>query len=298
MAAAIGRSFSIEVLDGACRAVPASALLEALEEADGAPDRRGGAGAPGRYAFAHALIRETLYASLSGPRRVALHRAIGAILEQQHAGDPDPPLGELAYHFVEAAEPGAAAKAVDYSARAARRALAALAYEEAASHFERALEALALSGVARRARPTATCCSASASPTARRASSIRAAPPSRPPPTSRGPPASGSTSRARRSGSREAGSSRAPPTRRSSRCSKRRSPRCPTPTTALRARLLGRLAMELHFSGEPERCQTLARQSVTLARQLRDPVDARVRAQRSPLGAARPRRGRRAARDR
>ena len=86
---------------------------------------------PGRYAFAHALIRETLYASLSGPRRVALHRRIGAILEQLHAGEPEPPLGELAYHFVAAAEPGAAAKAVDYSVRAARRALTALAYEEA-----------------------------------------------------------------------------------------------------------------------------------------------------------------------
>ena len=76
---------------------------------------------------------------------MGLHRRIGAILEEQHAGDAEPPLGELAYHFVAAAEPGAAAKAVDYSARAARRALAALAYEEAVGHFERALEALELS---------------------------------------------------------------------------------------------------------------------------------------------------------
>ena len=30
--------------------------------------------------------------------------------------------------------------------------------------------------------------------------------------------------------------------------------------------------MELHFSSQPERCEPLARQSVTLARQLRDPA--------------------------
>jgi tetratricopeptide (TPR) repeat protein len=36
--------------------------------------------------------------------------------------------------------------------------------------------------------------------------------------------------------------------------------------------LLGRLAMELHFSAEPERCQALARQSVAEARRLSDPA--------------------------
>jgi tetratricopeptide (TPR) repeat protein len=46
----------------------------------------------------------------------------------------------------------------------------------------------------------------------------------------------------------------------------------PETETALRARLLGRLAMELHFSSEPERCQRLARLSVTHARRLSDPT--------------------------
>ena len=144
MAAVIGRSFSIEVLDGLAE-LPGERLLEALEEAAERRIVEEEAGAPGRYTFAHALIRETLYASLSGPRRVGLHRRIGAILEQQHASDTEPPLGELAYHFVAAATPEAAAKAVDYSGRAARRALASLAYEDAVSHFDRALEALELS---------------------------------------------------------------------------------------------------------------------------------------------------------
>ena len=44
----------------------------------------------------------------------------------------------------------------------------------------------------------------------------------------------------------------------------------PEADTAVRARLLGRLAMELHFANEPERCRALARQGVELARRLGD----------------------------
>ena len=73
---------------------------------------------------------------------MGLHRRIGAILEQQHACDTEPALGELPTRFV-AAAPEAAVEAVDYFVRAARRALASLAYEEAVS--DRALEALELS---------------------------------------------------------------------------------------------------------------------------------------------------------
>ena len=40
----------------------------------------------------------------------------------------------------------------------------------------------------------------------------------------------------------------------------------PETDTAVRARLAGRLAMELHFANEPERCRALARQGVELAR--------------------------------
>src|SRR6185295_7095676 len=84
MAAAIGRSFSIDLLE-ALSELPGERVREALEEAaarrivEEEPDD------PRRYSFAHALIRETLYASLSGPRRLGLHRRIAAILEQRHA---------------------------------------------------------------------------------------------------------------------------------------------------------------------------------------------------------------------
>jgi DNA-binding SARP family transcriptional activator/tetratricopeptide (TPR) repeat protein len=269
MAAAIGRSFSIAVLD-ALAELPGDRLLEALEEATERRIVEEEAGALGRYTFAHALIRETLYASLSGPRRAGLHRRIGAILEQQHAGDAEPPLGELAYHFVAAAEPGAVAKTVDYSVRAARRALAALAYEEAVGHFDRALEALQ-----RLPFPDeATRCElllglgeahgkASAFDDSRAAFQAAA-------------------ELARTAGLGEHLALAALGLGRGWIEQGTADPAVigllqealaalPEPGTALRARLLGRLAMELHFSHEPERCQALARQAVALARRLGDP---------------------------
>jgi tetratricopeptide (TPR) repeat protein len=269
MAAAIGRSFSIDVLEALVE-LPGEGLLEALEEATARRILEEEPGVPGRYAYAHALIRETLYASISGPRRVALHRRIGAILEERHAGDPEPPLGELAYHFVEAAEPGAAAKAVDFSARAARRALAALAYEEAVGHFERALDAFELS----ESRDDATRCRlmlglgeayARSSEFERSRSAFQAA-----------------AELARAAGLGELLAFAALGLGRGWIEQGTADPAIiglleealaaqPAADGTLRARLLGRLAMELHFSDDPERCWTLARQGVAVARRLNDP---------------------------
>jgi DNA-binding SARP family transcriptional activator len=268
MAAVIGRSFSVEVLE-ALSELHGESLLEALEEAAQRRIVEEEPGPPGRYAFAHALIRETLYASLSGPRRVSLHRRIGAILEERHAQDREPPLGELAYHFVEAAEPGAAAKAVDFSARAARRALAASAYEEAAGHFARALKALELSespdDVTRcelllglgeshskasefdRSR-CAFQAAAELARTAGRGEHLALAALG----LGRRWIEQGTSDRAVLALIEEALAA------------------APDADTTIRARLLGRLAMELHFAGEPERCKARARQAVTVARRVGD----------------------------
>jgi DNA-binding SARP family transcriptional activator/tetratricopeptide (TPR) repeat protein len=262
-AAAIGRSFPIDVLDS----LAGSRVLEALEEAADHKIVEEEPGAPTRYAFAHALIRETLYASLSGPRRVELHRRIGAILEQR----PDPPLGELAYHFVASAEPGAAAKAVDYSSRAGQGALAALAYEEAVGHYERAIAALELSETAdERTRcelllglgeshgkagdfeqgRAALQAAADLARTADLATHLARAALG----LARGWVEQGKTDPAIVGLLEEALAT------------------LPDADTALRARLIGRLAMELHFSDQSERCQALARQSVASARRLADPA--------------------------
>ena len=96
----------------------------------------------GTYDFTHALIRQTLYGELSTPRRVVLHRQIGKALEELHADNLEGHLSELAHHFYQAAPGGDIDKAIDYATRAGQRALILFAYEDAATRYELALQAL------------------------------------------------------------------------------------------------------------------------------------------------------------
>ena len=66
----------------------------------------------------HALIRETLYGELTITRRVRLHRRVGEAIERLAQGSADPPLADLAYHFVHTASADTAGKAIDYATRA------------------------------------------------------------------------------------------------------------------------------------------------------------------------------------
>jgi tetratricopeptide (TPR) repeat protein len=125
--------------------VEEAALLDALDEALAARlirEREGGA--DNTYEFTHALIRQTLYEELSGPRRVLLHRRIGERLEATVGKNPGAYLPELAHHFFQAAPGGDVAKAVDYLVQAGERAVSSAALEEAVGHFDRALQALDL----------------------------------------------------------------------------------------------------------------------------------------------------------
>ena len=139
VAAVAGLQFDLAVVE----AVLGEDALAAVEEAAGAQLVR--EERPGRYAFAHALIRETLYDELSLTRRVRTH---GALAEA-----PGLTLAERAYHQLQADAPGAAESAL----AAAREAMDALAYEEAASLCERALES-----------PTGACGPSCTSPSATR----------------------------------------------------------------------------------------------------------------------------------
>jgi len=128
------------------------AVLDLLDEALDAQIVRERSGDPGTYEFTHALIRQTLYNELNTPRRVRLHRQIGEALEAEKVGEPS--LGELAYHWFQAAPGGASAKALEYATRAAERAMEQVAYEEAARFYDYALQALELEDdgdIARRA---------------------------------------------------------------------------------------------------------------------------------------------------
>ncbi|MGI8549880.1 MAG: ATP-binding protein, partial [Dehalococcoidia bacterium] len=141
LAAVIGREFDAATLERVA-VVDADAVDTALEEAETARviDVLGKGG---RYEFAHALVRETLYGELPSRRRVRLHRQVGEALEQQYARSLDSHLSELAYHFLEgAAGGGDIEQAIDYARRAAEHALAQYAYEAAVGQYEAALALL------------------------------------------------------------------------------------------------------------------------------------------------------------
>ncbi|MDP9236728.1 MAG: AAA family ATPase, partial [Chloroflexota bacterium] len=129
--------------------VPEAELLDLLEDALAAQliaERK--AERSETYDFTHALIRQTLYGELSGPRRVLLHRQIGGALEKLYAANIEQHLAELAHHFYQAAPGGDVEKAIDYATRAGLRAFELYAWEEAAGHYARALQAMDLTGTA------------------------------------------------------------------------------------------------------------------------------------------------------
>ena len=145
-AAAIGRSFSAEVLahiDGGAE----DALSAALEEALAAAVIEAVAG-PGSFQFSHALVRETLYDEIPPLQRARLHLRIGAALETLQARDPMSTLAALAHHFCAALPGGDPCKAADYAQRAAEQADRLFAYEEAARYCRLALQALEAKGAA------------------------------------------------------------------------------------------------------------------------------------------------------
>ena len=117
VAAVAGREFDLALLEavlGAGRR--ARRARGGRRRADGPR----GAGPPGRYAFAHALVRETLYDELSLTRRVRTHRALADALDTL----PERRLAELAHHRLEAAAAGGGAAAADAALAAAREAMA------------------------------------------------------------------------------------------------------------------------------------------------------------------------------
>jgi DNA-binding SARP family transcriptional activator len=144
-ACVLGREFAIDTLARMIDREPREAL-QLLDEALGARVVGAVPGAPGRLRFSHALVRDTLYDELTPARRLRLHAQAGEAIEALWAGNVEPHLAELAYHFGEAAPAGDAARAVDYARRAGDRAAALLAYEEAARLYGMALEALRPAG--------------------------------------------------------------------------------------------------------------------------------------------------------
>jgi tetratricopeptide (TPR) repeat protein len=130
-AAVLGREFPFEVLRDMA-AVDEEAAIAALEEALRAQlVVEAGSGAV--HAFTHALVRETLYGSLSAPRRQRLHAQAARALEQ--AGG-EARVSTLAVHHRLAGPAGDPAKAIDFSLRAGEQARELFAWEEASAHWD------------------------------------------------------------------------------------------------------------------------------------------------------------------
>ena len=97
-AAVIGRSFPLDLLQAVVDQ-PEDSLLDAVEAAGRAQFLQEERGREARYSFVHELIRSTLLADLSLPRRQRLHLRIAGAIERRRAASIDVHVSALAHHF-------------------------------------------------------------------------------------------------------------------------------------------------------------------------------------------------------
>jgi DNA-binding CsgD family transcriptional regulator len=93
-----------------------------------------------RYAFAHALVRQTLYEEMSSSRRARLHRRLAEVLERLHESDPTPVAAELVRQYRESATIVGAERGAVHALTAGQAARAAYAPEDAVKTLSLGLE--------------------------------------------------------------------------------------------------------------------------------------------------------------
>jgi hypothetical protein len=144
IAGVVGRPFTIAGvarIGGLGRESVAQALQPALSGRllEARPD------APGRFGFAHAIVRDAVYDELPPALRARLHASAAAILQESLEAGGDATAAEAARHALAAARCGGDPQpAWDLSLEAAREAAGLQAHAEAAAHYGGALEALEL----------------------------------------------------------------------------------------------------------------------------------------------------------
>jgi DNA-binding SARP family transcriptional activator len=136
--AVIGGSIEVGVVARAS-GLPQPELLAAIEVA-----RRAGVlvesstdGATLR--FDHPLVREVIFQGLGAARRAQLHQRVAEAIEAYHHDDVDRFSAELAHHLATAANVGSARDAIEFAVRAGERAEAVCAYDEAVHWLSHAL---------------------------------------------------------------------------------------------------------------------------------------------------------------
>ncbi len=136
VAAVVGIEFDLRLLERVAGPASADSTLDGLDEAVAAHVvvELGS----GRYRFAHALVRDTVYSGLTSTRRARLHHEVGKALASL-PGDRESRLPALAHHFAQAATDGAALEAGEYALAAATQAFDKSAWEDALSFVEAGL---------------------------------------------------------------------------------------------------------------------------------------------------------------
>jgi tetratricopeptide (TPR) repeat protein len=142
VAAVIGPDFDLQTL-GQAAAYAEDDLVDGLDAASRARAVVATA-TPRTYAFAHNLVRETVYAGVSAVRRAYLHRRVGETLEALPGREDGPRAAALAYHFSAGGDP---ARALRHHAAAARAAASVGALDSGLGHCDAALEGIRDAGL-------------------------------------------------------------------------------------------------------------------------------------------------------
>lgn len=141
LAAVIGQDFSLDVLEQVSGLAP-DRVSELVDTAARARILIELPGELGRFAFSHAVVRQTLTEPLTRAHHARVHRRVAEAIEHLHADDLDPVLPSLAYHWSHAGA-AHAHRAVEIAERAAQQAEQKLAHAEAVELYTRALKLLA-----------------------------------------------------------------------------------------------------------------------------------------------------------
>ncbi len=156
--AVLGQEFDLE-LAAELEGLPLDPALRALERAVRAGLILEVPGAPGRFTFAHALVRDVLDGALTAARRARLHALAATALEPRARRDPERHVADLVHHALEGASlADDPLRAAELAEQAAARASGTYAYEQSADLLERALIVLRRTA-ADRAREAAVLCS-------------------------------------------------------------------------------------------------------------------------------------------
>ncbi len=150
-AAVIGRSFSFQLL-AAISQIDVDELFTAIEKAQEMGIIVPSAEGPERpFTFAHELVRQTLLAGISSPRRQNLHARVAAEIEHQCPGAITECAGEISDHLLKAGSFADRKKLVRWLTLAGNSALEAAAFEEAGRSLKSALSYLGTEDVGERA---------------------------------------------------------------------------------------------------------------------------------------------------